>query len=440
VREQLDFVDCQGLAGAWSLGTVATGAFKLVHRASLPGGFGDDVMELNRTFFGPQWAQEVGTAAEWTPQNGVAYMSGTPPCSGFSVMNQSKKENARGPESNINNCMKELIAYAGRCRGADGLPGPEVVSFESVQGAFNQGRVLMQWLRNDLEERTGEKYDLTHVKMSGSSVGAAQMRHRYYPVFHRVPFGAERPAPRRVVTYQEAIGDLVGLEITPDEQPYGDIMPSDWALRKVRTDGAVDWHAAIGEDDRLGELLIESAAEHGWRAGEGFTELMARLPEPPEALKRRFPSAMRDWPDLRGWNWPRRIHPGRPGFVITGSGATQFVHWSEPRLLTMRELTRLMGYPDDWEWPVTRLTHIGGYIGKCCPVDSGQWLSEQVARSLEDPTLGHAEKVDHEEIGPFEYLFDCTLDYRRWDRRVSGFIPSPEWGKTLRKEWNNGST
>ena len=84
------FVDCQGLAGAWSLGTAKAG-FTLKHRATLPGGFGDIVMEDNRHKFkglDGYWTGEVGTPSDgWTPQMDVSFLCGTPPCSGFSLPN-----------------------------------------------------------------------------------------------------------------------------------------------------------------------------------------------------------------------------------------------------------------------------------------------------------------------------------------------------------------
>ena len=107
--------------------------------------------------------------------------------------------------------------------------------------------------------------------------------------------------------------------------------------------------------------------------------------------------------------------------MIAGGGASNFVHWEEPRLLTVRELSRLMGYPDTWMWPDGRTVRvIGSYIGKCCPVTSGQWLSDWVAKALDGEPGQQGER-----IGDREYLRNSSLDYRRWDPAISQWTLRP---------------
>ena len=405
----IPFVDCQGLAGAWSLGTVQTGKFTLQHRVSLPGGFGDEVIDFNRFLIGYAWQQETGDPdTSWTSQAGVGFLCGTPPCSGFSLMNVSKGALARGPNSGINSCMRELIRYAARCTGTDGKSGPEVVAFESVQGAYTQGRGLMQDLRAELEERTGQVYILHHVLMSGSTVGAAQMRHRYYPVFARVPFGVDKPHARAVVTYGDAIGDLQGLDMTWDPQHYKLAPDNSFAL-SLRPDGPPDWRGLVDahvtvDHGRLASL-IEPLCEAGWAPGESMPEAMIRTGyHPPSLAKSRY-----DDGEYKGWSWPRRVHADRPGYVLTGGGLHGFVHWSEPRLLTVRECSRLMSYPDVWEWPTTSPNKASAWIGKCCPVTSGRWISNWVARAIEGAPGKRGEL-----IGTYEHYYNFTGLYKDW--------------------------
>lgn len=408
MSDKIPFVDCQGLAGAWTLGTVQTGKFQLQHRVSLPGGFGDEPMDHNRNLVGHDWVQETGDPDHtWSSQSGVGYLCGTPPCSGFSLLNISKGALKRGPDSAINSCMKELVRYAARCTGTDGKAGPEIVSFESVQGAYTQGRSLMQELRETLSYLTGSQYHLTHVLMSGASVGAAQMRHRYYPVFHRIPFGVEPPSQRRVVTYQDAIGDLYGLKMQWEDQPYNIVtysehdVPFGVALR--RKDGQVDAHITL-DHGRLASV-IEPLVEAGWAPGESMPEAMKRTGyHPPSLSHNRY-----DDGEYKGWSWPRRIKPDRPGYVLTGGGIHGFVHWNEPRLLTVREMSRLMGYPDTWRWPTNRPNQASMWIGKCCPVTSGKWISGWVGEAFDgDPG------TDGVTIGPRETMVNYTNLYKDW--------------------------
>lgn len=400
------FVDCQGLAGAWSLGTAQAG-FDLQHRASLPGGFGDIVMEENRSKFrglNTEWQQEVGTPGDgWTPQVGVSYLCGTPPCSGFSLMNVAKGDNARGPGSNINNCMKELVAYAGSCTGADGKPGPEVVAFESVQGAYSQGRPLMVELLHRLNAATRDEYVLTHVLMSGGSIGAAQMRHRYFPVWHRIPFGVDPPQPRKVSTYEMAIGDLIGSRIQWEDQAY---------KRKAR----FDLQAQLRSDSNRFDSHI--GVDHGrmytvlTRYWEDM-EIGENLPQSLERRKIRPPEFEGSWNEkeqrYNGWNWPIKIRPDRLGYVLTGGAIHGCIHWAEPRMLTVRECSRLMGYPDEWSWPTGNTNQASMWIGKCCPVQSGKWISGWVLEALK----GHP-GTPGSRIGDKEFHFNCTNDYKKW--------------------------
>lgn len=414
-------VDCQGLAGHWTLGTVETEKFDVVGRATLPGGFGDDAFYENAELLGTEGVEvQEAPEREWEPYDGVGYVHGTPPCSGFSLMNVSKGENSRGPDSPINSCMRDLAKFGGRCTGEDGAPGAEIVAFESVQQAYTTGRDLMLRLRSELERSSGQSYDLTHVMMSGATVGAAQLRHRYFWVAHRVPFGIDAPEPRKVVTYEEAIGDLQKLSIKWGEQAIRR-KPSEWAARKRREDGRVDAHVTIDEDTaRLGALLRE--IEQDWLPGENMKEAILKQDSPPPTLLQRFAYDESNWRDPRGWQWPTRIRPDRPGYVVAGSGASKFVHWSETRFLTIRELSRLMGLPDAWRWPEgISVGNASKYVGKCAPVENGRWISGWVGRALDGKPGAPCKK-----IGDREYEFNCSLDYRRWPQEISGWVHRPE--------------
>lgn len=342
-------------------------------------------------------------------------------CSGFSVYNTSKKANFRGADSPINSCMRDLVTYAARCSGSDGRRGAEVVAFESVQGAFKQGRSLMQALRQELEDLTGEPYVLTHVLMSGSSVGGAQYRHRYYFVAHRIPFGIEAPEPHHVTTVRDAIGDLQGLKLQVEEQPYvrGAYPNPPYASSRRRNDGLVDWHETREETHRIRQLIEHIDERTDWAPGEYLQPAVARIGRT-RLIDELFPGRWNeDEGTLRGLprHWPKRVDPGKPAWVVTGNSSLSFVHWSQPRPLTVRELTRLMGYPDAWTWPEElSVDQASSLVGKCCPVDSGRWISEQVRKAVEGRPAEAAEEIGHR-----ERLHNSTLDYRRWPEEVSGY-------------------
>ncbi len=417
-----DFIDCEGLAGAWSLGTVQAG-FRLVSRASLAG-FGDTVAEANRHLLGYDWNQQEGKGlAEWEDGHTASYVCGTPPCSGFSLLNtsaaQAKKrgkevpDTGRGPDSSINDCMKEVVKYGTtRVTGSDGLPGAQIVAFESVQQAGKQGRELMKWMAEQAREDTGQPYELTHVFMSGASVGAAQMRHRYYFVLHRIPFGVDPPEERRVCTYRDALKDLEGLADTWEGQPYGPEGPSDWVLEQGLRDpsGLVTDHIAAHNETNRRRIYFEELWPF-WLPGEGL--------EPP---LRRYIAKYGKTPDgaEKWWNWehdrrngfsgPFRAKPDKCGYVLTGGGLVDCMHYAEQRGITVREGSRLMGYPDSWQWDVAgSVMKASLFIGKCCPVQSGRWISEWVYNALEGMPGEQGEK-----IGEHEYLHNSTNAYKSW--------------------------
>lgn len=419
------FVDIQGLAGAWTLGTVQAG-FDLVGRGSMKGGFGDVVIDGNRHLVGVDWEQmEGGNADEWEPMT-AAYVCGTPPCSGFSLLNtsaqQAKKRGKdtpttkRGVDSSINDCMKELIKYCGdKVTGTDGLPGPQVVSFESVQGAFKQGRELMQFLVNDLIERTGQRYELTHVLMAGATVGSAQMRHRYYFVAHRIPFGVDMPEERRVATYGDAIGDLLGLKETWDAQKYdGRRKPSAYAAKLRSETGMVSAQISAHNDTPRRRIYFEELWPH-WLPGEGLGPPLQRYVE---KHGKTPPGAERWWNwdtmTRRGFSGPHRCKEDKPGFVLTGGGLVDALHYAEPRGITVREGARLMGYPDDWDWSMCKsVMQASLFIGKCCPVQSGRWISEWVKRAL-DGNPGTPNEVISKPGDTVERLHDSSRLWRQW--------------------------
>lgn len=415
-------IDCQGLVGAWTLGGVQAG-LELVHRVSL-GAFGDEIVESNRHLLGHNWTQDTGVdSSQWEPKQ-AAVMIGTPPCSGFSLLNRSKKENARGPRSAINHCMWELVKYAGKCTGEDGERGPEIVSFESVQGAGKLGRDLMRMLRDELDSLTGQSYSLTHVFCSGATVGAAQMRHRYYFVLHRIPFGVRTPERRRVATYIDAIGDLVGLEQTWDAQNVIADDERDWWLREqgivpnlgTGSTRTVDAHISLDKGRDI-EVLLRDLVPY-WPAGKDLAFAMRAHRD----ATGDFPEVARKWwnyemDEMRGFHHPTRIHPDKSGYVLTGGCVEAFIHWSEPRMLSVRECARLMGFPDDWSFDVcSTVKKAGMYIGKCCPVNTGKWIAEEFVNALD----GHA-APSSELVGDREYEHNSTLLYKPWLREQRGW-------------------
>lgn len=79
-------------------------------------------------------------------------------------------------------------------------------------------------------------------------------------------------------------------------------------------------------------------------------------------------------------------------------------------MLSVRECSRLMGLPDSWNWSsVQSVSQAGALCGKCCPVQSGKWLSTWARRALEGNPGTAMTK-----IGEREYVHNSTLLYKGW--------------------------
>jgi hypothetical protein len=74
-----------------------------------------------------------------------------------------------------------------------------------------------------------------------------------------------------------------------------------------------------------------------------------------------------------------------------------------------------MGYPDSWSFKAANgINQASNWIGKCCPVTSGRWISTWVHRALEG-----SPGAPLEAIGDDEFIHNSTLDYKRWPREIS---------------------
>lgn len=371
------YVATQTFAGAFDMGMKQSG-FTLVNKAELgKAGFGTQNLENNRHILDSGWTAEAGTWEDWTPHN-VQVVVGNPPCSGFSLKSAA---HFRGVNSPINSCMWALVAYAARCK-------PEIIVMESVQAAFWGGRELMLLLRDDLERRSGHDWFITHVMHDAYHCGNVAIRKRYFMVLTREPFYLAPDSGRGSGpgTLEECIGDLVDQPITWDDEPYAAPGP----VRVRRPDGSVD-----GNNMRIppyAKRMLDLATEFPWEEGECTarvaTNYLLRHKKLPPSLPESHSDKVLASPlmpngELSGfglnqavrWRWQT------PGRVITGGSPGTVLHPRRNRLLTTREIARIMGYPDDWR---INERQNPGWWGKQVTVDAGRWAGEQIARHLAD--------------------------------------------------------
>ena len=398
----LRFVDVHCFAGGLALGVQQNG-FELVGKKELQGAFGAKNMEVNRHILGNKWETQSGPYEDWEPID-AELIIGNPPCSGFSLLST---KSFRGVNSIANACMWGITEFAAKT-------APPIFAFESVQGAFTTGHELMRDLRARLEELTGMKYDLTHVLHSARSVGNPQLRRRYMFVAHRIPFGVELPDPQEFPTVEQAIGDLEGLKIQFEAQPYKKKPKGIWAESKRNPEEIVDGHMYVNS---LGAQRIRYLLETGlWEHGRDFSAVIKALYENgvelPEVYQNKIEKLIET--DFNfGWNTPSRLKPDHTCPVITGSGGEQLAHYKENRTLTHREVARLMGFPDNWVIaPNEGYSALKSAWGKGVTVDVGRYFGKWLFESIN----GRPGSVTGEIIGDREKVINFTNQYKKLDK------------------------
>lgn len=391
-------VDVMGFAGGFTMGMVQAG-FELVGKREMKGGFGVANCEANRHLLGNKWKTEACDHSEWTPVD-ADVVFGNPPCSGFSVM--SNKE-FRGADSPINHCMWAFADYVSKVK-------PLVAVFESVQPAYKRpdGIALMRQLREFVQSHTGYQYTLYHVLHNAYSVGGAAMRPRYFWLISRIPFGIEIPVYDSYPVFNDVIGDLSDLEFTWEEQPYNKI-PSTWAENRISPTNTVDGHMhemnpSIHRMYDLMEGVSWEPREHIGLVAKKYYHTHGTLPPSWRSTQQKL--IERDF--FMGFTTPVRWDGEAPARVVTGAGLYNIVHPFKNRMLTHREIARILGFPDNWKIePLQNVTGLSATWGKGITVDCGRWIGMWILNAL----AGFVGSHRGEQIGPEEYTIDVTHAY-----------------------------
>ncbi len=387
------FIDCQCFAGGFTLGAVQAG-FELVAKREKEGGFGAPAVESNRHILGNNWQLEACSPSHWTPIEAEAVFA-NPPCSGWSVRSVhvppkgiDRKTHAvsewtnsfRGENATINQCMWDVIEYSAKC------PGVQTVVFESVQQAGRAGLPLMRKLRNQLEQLTGNLWDLHHVFHNNLSCGGNSDRPRYFFVASRIPFGTLKTYPLTKIPRADEVLNTSVPGIDGNETPK------------------------TAEARRTASLLATGVE---WNARETVSQAAGRFVEAHgiEALKQldAWNTSRLQYFASRGFRpdqyQPRRWAADAPCPVITGK-IQESVHPTAPRVLTLREGARVLGYPEEWKLSSYKTD---SWLGKGIPVGSGNWIAKCVKLALDG-------KIDHLERGTMtgdrEWVHDNTRSWK----------------------------
>ena len=402
---QMTFTDCNGLAAFMSLGFVQQGMEMKLRTGTL--NFGNPVAENNREHLGDNWTASFSDDPEEWPIYKTDVVLGCPPCSGWSVWSGPAN---RGPESKAHEHTRAFMQYAGRAK-------PKAIIFECVQQAYTQGRETMLKYRDMVEDISGKKYDLYHVKENNLQVGGFSYRPRYFWVAMQkgIKFSAVTPKVTELPRIMDIIGDLAKMPQSWEKQKYTAPAPSHWVKNLRSKSGKVDGH--IGKDNIHTQRIQEVFDIIGNERWPGNGDLGGAIKLAVDMNNGQFPQK---WADVAprvsrknfklGFSQPYRWKEDHWCNVLTGSALEHVIHPTEPRLITHRECARMQGLPDDWNIEGTRdYSALSAVWGKAVPVQAAAWLAKAVKESLE----GQPQGDETVKIGEREYLIDGDAGFSR---------------------------
>lgn len=400
----MKFADCNGLAGFMSLGFVNAGMEMTTRTGTL--NFGNPVAEVNRHHLGNNWDSMFSDdPADW-PDVDADIVLGCPPCSGWSLWSGPMN---RGPDAKAHEHTRAFMRYAARIK-------PKMIVFECVQQAYTQGREVMKQYRDMVEELSGKKYDLYHVKHNNLQVGGFSYRMRYFwvAVEQGMPFGAHVEMPTEVPRMIDVIGDLEHCEVKWDRQQYSG-EPSKYVKDLRNQDGTVDGHMNKQnlEAQRIQEIF-DIIGNDGWKPMKQMNEALKLAVE---KNGDRFPQSwltkedkIRDNDFYMGFSLPARWDAESFCHVLTGSALDHVVHPTQPRRITHREAARIQGLPDNWEIVGAKdYTPQAATWGKAVAVQAANWIGEACVSALN----GQPNGPQGELIGDREYLLNTDKGFSR---------------------------
>jgi site-specific DNA-cytosine methylase len=398
------FIDCNGLAGFMSYGFVNAGMEMSLRTGTLD--FGNRVAELNRHHLGNKWDSFFSSDDEEWPIEQADVVMGCPPCSGWSVWSGTVN---RGPDAAAHEHTRAFMRYAARVK-------PKMIVFECVQQAYTQGRDTMVKYSDMVEELSGKKYDLYHVKMNNLQVGGFSYRARYFwtAVEQGMPFGAVAHAPEVMPTLMDVIGDLEHMEITWNAQKYSG-QGSSFVQGLRNQSGVVDGHMSkeTSNSNRVKEIFDILGAD-GWGVSMTMDDMLRKAVNENGG---KFPQAWASYEEKylandfkMGYSMPSRWDGNSWCHVLTGGGLDHTVHPTQARLITHREAARIQGLPDNWEFKDARgYSALSATWGKAVPAQAGRWIGDTVVAAL----AGQPNGPQGELIGDREWLIDTDKGFTR---------------------------
>ncbi|MEG3084854.1 DNA cytosine methyltransferase [Sphingomonas sp. PB2P12] len=357
----------------------------------------------------------VGSAAAWPPSipcaahdirslltnyaeqlrdlsDNIDLVVGGPPCQGFSTNGK------RQPDDPRNSLVTSYIAAISILR-------PKLLLIENVRGftsmSHKDGGTYATYVTTQLESIG---YDVWSDVVTAAEWGIPQRRPRFLLIAARrgslgtaSPFTRLRTARRRFLMERGLTGAA-----TSAREALGD-------LETVHDELVADTECSRGKFERINHRYPDSPSAYQRLMQDGYTGVPQdlRLPRHTEKVRSRFSEILETCPKGRSVSMSDRLRlgmkkrattpmsPDLPSPTVT-TLPDDILHYSEARILTVRELARLQSFPD---WFAFRGPYTSGGAARreACPryTQVGNAVPPLLAEALGEILLGllaaHAE-------------------------------------------------
>lgn len=351
-------------AGSMSLGVEAAG-FNLHEIWETPG-YAKNAKTWQRNRMEPVNVLELdynNTTHFAQRAGGIDLIYGNPPCGGVSTMTCSRIT------SPTNVCMQQWVR----------MVAPAGARMILMENGFQLATSRMEPLLNDLTGVLDHyNYHWWTWMFYSWQIGCPQIRRRMFlcatrdaPVRLDLVDLSDLPQDRRSqwTTDNSSLGrwcwDLQG--VAPSPQPV---------MTRLGQTVTQHWYG-----DPKAIKYNEYIQEHHERIGKHFVtrkeyerELGRDLKTAARIKNKVWDECPREWAGMMQCHRPHMMDWDQPAQTIIN--AYKYGHPIDHRLLTHREMSRLMGFPDDWQFHEMR-PHL---ISQGIPVQNARWAADRLAR------------------------------------------------------------
>jgi len=281
----------------------------------------------------------------------VDLIAGGPPCQGFSPAGK------RDPNDPRNRLAEKYIEVVNIVR-------PKFLLMENVRG-FNSpfskavGEEASEPYSEIVKARLDEiGYEVEFRVIKSSDYGVPQLRPRFILIAHRKDLKIEEPPFQRLVKRRQGFLRSRGLpteKAVTVRQAICDLEVSgkymiDATDSTVRGFKQIDYNSGPAQSSSFIRLMRNEV-------GRGYVPNSLRLPRHRIEIKERFTTILSECARGRSLSSEDRerygikkhaitpLDPNRPSATIT-TLPDDILHYSEPRILTAREMARIQSFPD----------------------------------------------------------------------------------------------